>query len=214
MISPTPEPEGPYLDLEREAIATLAQHTTMEAELILVRDEGCLAESYNKGFKMAKGNLYACLHNDVIVPEGWDETMTPVAQAGDVAMPMLQEGYAYPGIPHWSERDCPPSQFDAPASNFMISAELFNRLDGFDEDFKPYHGEDIDLFLRASLEGAKLVRCDVTFRHFKGVSRKSPEEDKRVLEQVWKTYKAKWGEKPPIMRCSPIPGTLSPQEET
>lgn len=59
-----------------------------------------------------------------------------------------------PTLRRWLKLDRVP---DLLGSNFSISATLLERINGYNEDYQSYWGEDGDLFVRARNSGARLI---------------------------------------------------------
>lgn len=146
------------------AINTLHRLTEIPHELICVyHDESdSIASAHNEAFSLATGNLLCCVHNDTFVEPRWEKPLVSVAEAGDIAFPMIDETdcEAKPNEPWMTSSSC-----------FMLSRDLFERLGGYDEGFVGIHYEDWDLFMRAKQAGAKLVRCPSRVRHLRSVTR-------------------------------------------
>lgn len=149
-----------------------------------------IAEAYNSGFSRAKGDLFCCCHNDVIVPFGWNYLMERTAARGDIAFPMIDETKGF-----CEERGIAKTEpWQTPACLFTLSRVTWDRIGGYDERFADMHGEDIDLFRRAEETGSRLVRCDVTVIHHRGATR-SLVKDKgdAALVKAWHRFKTKHG---------------------
>jgi GT2 family glycosyltransferase len=58
-----------------------------------------------------------------------------------------------------------------PGCCFVITRRQWVSLNGFDEQFEFLHGEDVDLFTRATKMGIDLIQCDTTVRHKRGATR-------------------------------------------
>jgi len=126
-----------------------------------------ISEAYNLGFKESKGDILCCMHNDTIVPFGWNYLMDKVARRGDIAFPMVDESTGFCELRGIKKTE----SWQTPSACFVLSRESWDQLGGYDEQFKEMHGEDIDLFRRAELLGKNLVRCDVTVLHYRGATR-------------------------------------------
>lgn len=179
--------------LTKRASDELAKHTSSQYELIVIRhtpkDGVSISAAYNKGFKMATGEVFCCLHNDVFVMPGWDIPLIEVARRGDVAFPMVNEPTACESrgvrrTAKWQTTGC----------CFMLSRALWESLGGYDEGFEGYHWEDVDLFMRAAKRGAALVRCNSTVTHHRGATRSlALDEEDFYFQKNFARYKEKWG---------------------
>lgn len=136
-------------------------------QMVYNKERMAISEAYNLGFKQAKGDIFCCLHNDVMLPFGWNHLMDQVAREGKISFPMLKEEKEFCRL----RGIIPTEPWQTPACCFMFSRDLWDRLGGYDEQFKEMHGEDIDLFKRAEDMGVKLVRCDVEVYHRRGATR-------------------------------------------
>ena len=178
----TPEIEG----MTRRAVDALVANTTGDFELrvlvnggpvmtfppdprivpIYMAERASIAKAYNLAFSGARGEMFACVHNDVIVPPGWNE---PLAAAAE-------DGFAFPA-PIEDSAECAlrgikplPANFPTGCC-FMFPKAVYEALDGFDEAFEGCHFEDTDLWMRAINAGRRLVRADVAVEHGRGKTR-------------------------------------------
>lgn len=177
--------------MTREAIRTIRENTEGSApELILVRNGGKelqisrgeiglpgvtldypdglpLGQAYNRGFEKAHGDTYCVLHNDVELPPGWNIPLEKAAAKGHIGFPMIDEEKGFPELRHVNR-----TMIGQPtASCFMMSKDTWDGLGGYDEEYRGFHWEDMDLFYRAHKSGIRLIRCDVTIVHHKGATR-------------------------------------------
>lgn len=139
-----------------ETIKSIRKNTREDFEIILVDDNrkfSGLAAKYNHGFSQAKGDVFVNMHNDVILPGGWDVPLASAARSGYIGC-VFENGNIY-----------------IPSCCFSISRENWEKLGGYDEQFTGYHWEDTDLFLRSAQSGCGPVRCDVRVLHKRGASR-------------------------------------------
>ncbi len=135
-------------------------------------ERASIAKAYNKGFSVSQGDYFCCLHNDVLVPEGWNIELQKEADNGNIAFPKLDEEGSDDPTPSWMPPGC----------CFVFKRELWDRLEGYDEQFEDFHCEDTDLFHRALKLGAKLIQCDVTVKHLRGQTRfLLPDKGKAIL---------------------------------
>jgi hypothetical protein len=125
-------------------------------------ERSSIAHAYNLAFSCAKGDTFACVHNDVSVPAGWNEALEAELEAGaGIAFPQLAE----------DEQECllrgvGTTQRGLPTGCcFMLRKALYEALGGFDEVFEGCHFEDTDLWMRALDHGERLARGDVTVAH-------------------------------------------------
>ena len=125
-----------------------------------------IAQAYNLAFSCARGDVLACVHNDVVLPWGWNEPMAEV----------MGDGFAFPRAYEDAEecatRGIKPLPEDFPTGCcFMFPRSLFDRLGGFDEQYEGCHFEDTDLWMRSLMVGRKLSRADVVVLHGRGKTR-------------------------------------------
>lgn len=202
--------------MTREAVRSVVENTAGEYELILFKnggdvldwtiyEEGAkglqlatdrkerlgLATAYNRSFSRAKGDVFCVLHNDVVLPRGWDVPLTDAAKKGYLAFPMVDESRSnceLRGIPKTKE-------WQTTGACFMLSRESWSALGGYDEEYKGFHWEDTDLFYRAMNTGIRLVRCPVTIIHYRGATRTfTKTEERGHFEKNMDYHKAKHGD--------------------
>jgi len=170
---------SPQIELmTRKAIGTVHKNTIGEYEMIIVLngsprignyddfkpitlpERQSIATAYNIGFQEAIGNYFCCLHNDAFVTRGWNLSLQKEASKGNIAFPEIKGEETDP-IPEWMPPGC----------CFVITRREWIKLGGYDENFEPLHGEDIDLFTRATKAGIKLIRCNSVVYHKRGATR-------------------------------------------
>jgi glycosyltransferase involved in cell wall biosynthesis len=200
------------LSMTEDAIESVERHTVGPWELILIwqgeledlknrqhvrvlpRERGDLAALYNEGFSYAKGDVFCVMHNDVLVPFGWNQPLEFAAMQFKIAFPMIDETGSFS-----ERRGIKPTEPDATTGAcFAMSRGIWNQLGGYDEGFKGYHGEDVDLFLRAHKLSIPLVRVDTTVIHHRGATRSlngimNPEE-MHYFDKNMAYLRSKWGE--------------------
>lgn len=138
------------------------------SRLVLFEKRVSIAEAYNAGFKEARGDYFACCHNDVELPAGWETPMKSLVDAGRaLAFPSVDESGSdcdRRGVPKTDAWLCP-------GCFFMMRAAVWRELGGYDEAFLEMHWEDTDLFYRARKRGIALERAPVTVIHRRGLTR-------------------------------------------
>jgi len=212
-------------NLTRKTVRSLARNTVGEYELVLLRnggkeldwtleDEGVpgkqfstdngvrlgLASAYNKAASLSSGDVLCVLHNDVLLPQGWNVPLEDAARKGCIAFPMVDESHS-----HCNLRGIVKTEpWQTTGSCFMLSRETWEKLGGYDEGFRGFHWEDTDLFTRAHFSGIRLVRCDVTVEHYRGATRTyTKSEEKENFEQNMECYKKKHGSVLPYISVTP-----------
>lgn len=170
-------------DMTRRNVATLLENTTGDFELrvlfnggpavalpaderivpIYMAERSSIAKAYNLAFSNARGDVLACVHNDVSVPEGWNGKLAE--RMGDgFAFPVISEDAA-----ECAQRGIKPLPANFPTGCcFMFPASLLRALGGFDEAFEGCHFEDTDLWMRAK---RPLSRANVVVIHGRGKTR-------------------------------------------
>ena len=173
-------------EMTRRNVATLLEHTVGEFELrvlfnggppvalpaddrlvpIYMAERSSIAKAYNLAFSQARGDTFACVHNDVTVPYGWDERMAEAVGDG-FAFPMVLED-----AQDCAERGIGQTQAGFPTGCcFMFPRALYEALGGFDEQYEGCHFEDTDLWMRALKDGRRLSRAAVVVTHGRGKTR-------------------------------------------
>ena len=203
--------------MSREAVRSVVENTVGEYELILLKnggevldwtiyDEGVrnglqlstdrrerigLASAYNRGFSKATGDVFCVLHNDVVLPPGWNVPLEEAARKGCIAFPMVDESRS-----NCEHRGVPKTKpWQTTGACFAMTRETWTNLGGYDEEFKGFHWEDTDLFYRAMNAGIRLVRCLVTIIHYRGATRTfTRDEERGHFERNMEIHKAKHGD--------------------
>jgi hypothetical protein len=138
---------------------------------IYMAERSSIAKAYNLAFSGAKGDHFACVHNDVTVPRGWNAAMQAVCEDG-IAFPAVEE----------DEQECRSRGIGTTQKGFptgccfLLARETFEALGGFDEVYEGCHFEDTDLWMRAVEAGRRLVRADVAVLHGRGKTRTALED--------------------------------------
>ncbi len=128
-----------------------------------------VARAWNMGAQLADGNYLCYLNDDVSVGEGALERLVAHLESDSSV------GEVGPAGSFW--RDCQHARFveaDGPVEAdvvsgfaFMLRAETFHRLGGFDVGFTPAGCEEIDLSYRIRQAGLKcIVDQGVAIKHF------------------------------------------------
>jgi len=135
---------------------------------IYMAERSSIAKAYNLAFSEARGDVFACVHNDVAAPRGWDVVMRD-AMVDGFAFPMVLEDAR-----ECAERGIGTTQAGfPPGCCFMFPRALYAALGGFDEAFEGCHFEDNDLWLRGMLAGYPMTRANVEVEHGRGKTRTS-----------------------------------------
>lgn len=180
----TPEIEA----MTRRNVETLLANTTGEFELrvlfnggppmaleyderltcIYQSERSSIAHAYNLAFSCATGDYFAGVHNDVSLPEAWNEPLVEAAQTG----------VAFPGVLE-DARECAQRGVGTtqptfpPGCCFVMRKALYEALGGFDERYEDCHFEDTDLWMRVLAKGEPLTRAAVTVWHGRARTRTS-----------------------------------------
>jgi len=128
-----------------------------------------VARAWNMGAQLADGKYLCYLNDDVSVGEGALERLVARLESNP------EVGQVGPAGSYW--RDCQHERFveaDGPVEAdvvsgfaFMLKAETFHRLGGFDVGFTPAGCEEIDLSYRIRQAGLKcVVDQGVAIKHF------------------------------------------------
>lgn len=148
---------------------------------------GC-AGAWNQGVRHCDSEWVVILNNDVVVSPGWLEGMLSFADEHrvDVVTPAIREGeYNYEIVPY--ARDFVARMGEvrrmgvANGICFMVHRRVFERIGGFDENFRIGQFEDTDFFRRAVLAGFRLGTTGRSFlHHFGSVTQNALRQKKGV----------------------------------
>jgi GT2 family glycosyltransferase len=175
-----------------------------------------VAAGANLGFAHASGDHLVLMNSDVVVTEGWLETLIRAAedhpQAGLVG-PVTNSVAGVQKLPRVGYDQESLADLDLFArmhgqatrgndelvmwlSGFclLVKRDLLARIGGFDERFGRGNFEDNDFCLRSFLAGFQaLVATDCFVHHFGGLSYEDAGVDYEAeLEEKWETFKDKW----------------------
>lgn len=125
-----------------------------------------ITKALNDGFKMARGDIYCPMHNDVELPYRWDVMLYKMAKKGAMAFPFVEENKA-------CNMRGAPQMFSGqiPSCCWMLSKAMWDEFGGMDENFEDIHWEDTDFFMRAKKAGKQFVRCNTKVFHYRAATR-------------------------------------------
>jgi GT2 family glycosyltransferase len=161
----------------------------------------------NAGAELARGATLAFVNPDVTLSEGWLERLLRVLDEGPavwlVAPTLLDDDgsiqecgqvlYADGTTRPLHRRPDVPEPFDvdyASAACWLVRADRFRELDGFDEAFHPAYFEDVDFALRVQQAGGRCVvdpRAEVTHHAGSGTPDRPPpaHTQRQLLQSKW-----------------------------
>jgi glycosyltransferase involved in cell wall biosynthesis len=127
----------------------------------LLHPEGTIAQLRNHGVTHSTGKVLIFLDADIRLTHDWTSNITPVATSltsGDRIL--TGSWYSIPDDPNWIEKYWfkPLERGDNSHINsghLIISRQLFDEINGFDEKLET--GEDYDISIRAKAAGIKLI---------------------------------------------------------
>lgn len=153
-----------------------------------------IAPSWNDGIRVARGKYIAVINDDIVVPDGWLESMSKCFEEHDdcgVSAPSVEH---LPDLPIGSGIVEKMSWF--PGSCFMLSQETVKLVGEFDEQFVPFNCEDIDYWERLTIQGLKMYRNFDKFVKHKEGDVLHTLDYKNVDNENVKKLLAKWGYDP------------------
>lgn len=150
-------------------------------------NRGC-AVAWNQGVNAFAADWTVILNNDVLLAPGWLDGMICFAGQANcqVVSPGIREGELnYPFEEYAREftaRMADAARFGvADGICFMVQRDVFERIGGFDENFRIGVFEDADFFLRARRAGFRLGITGRAFiHHFGSMTQKSLRVDRKV----------------------------------
>jgi hypothetical protein len=152
-------------------------------EVILIRNARSAAEGLNLGVKRAAGDLIVCVHQDVFLPEGWDEQLIRQIEMAERELGPIGVAGVY-GVGHvmrredalavrrigrvddrgrWLDEGVP-----LPASAATLDGLLLVVPRGAPLEFEPelgFHLYDADICLQAAERGLGVVTLDAPCHH-------------------------------------------------
>lgn len=155
-------------------------------------NRGC-SGAWNQGIAAAaEAEWVVVLNNDVIVPPGWLGGLITAAQRWrlDIVSPAVREGehnYDIDSYAHeYMSSMCSAVRHGkAHGICFMVNRRVFEKIGGFDENFRIGQFEDKDFFLRATKAGFRLATAGCSFlHHFGSVTQDALRKNKTVKPYV------------------------------
>ena len=133
------------------------------------------AAAWNQGLHASATDWILFLNNDVLAPAGWLENLVAFAEksGASVVSPALGEGeldYDFGGY----AREFMAAMHAATRPHiesgvaFLVHRRVFERVGGFDENFRKGGNEDTDFFWRAQAAGFKLATTGSSYLHHFG----------------------------------------------
>ncbi len=177
-------------DLARRELADFPH-----AKVIDNARDGGIAGGQNAGAAAARGKLILFLNNDTwLEPDCLEQLVREFkAQGADAASPLGMDYddntfqslggtgldlFGMPtGRPPAHTSDC----FTVTGCGFLVDADLFHRLDGFDEEYF-LNCEETDLSWRILLAGGKIIGVPAARLHHRGAAGVNPAGQTKVIE--------------------------------
>lgn len=193
------------------------------------KSERTYSEANNQGARIARGKYFVFLNNDVFLPENWSEVLIEtfeknpeigiqgakllypngLVQHAGIAYRKLRNGlklhyHIYLSKPGTAPCVSKSREVQAVTGAFLaIRRELFERIGGFDENYKFGH-EDIDLCIAARKAGFKVwYNAEITATHLESMTKKIKGLDYFALKfndpnsidfQNYVYFHRKWGD--------------------
>ena len=140
-----------------------------------------VAAAWNQGVMAGQSEWVVLLNNDVILPDGWLESLIGFAvdENMDIVSPAIREGDYNYDIAEYSRRftqmmRCVVRRGVADGICFAVRRKVFEKIGTFDESFCIGQFEDTDFFRRASSAGFSLGITGRSFiHHFGSVTQKA-----------------------------------------
>ncbi len=162
---------------------------------------GC-AYAWNQGITAACSSWVMFLNNDVIVTNGWLEGMLEFAaeRQVDIVSPAIREGPCNYDLESYAENFVSRMKRHARIGVadgvcFLVRTAVFEKIGGFDENFRIGQFEDVDFFRRAAMAGFRLGITGRSFiHHFGSVTqnqiRRVENSSYQVANRAY--YRRKW----------------------
>lgn len=207
---------------EKEETFAYLKEAAMEHENLRVEDAGFefnWSKLNNYGMKLAKGDVYVCLNNDVeVIEPEWLTRMVEKAVRPDVGVvgglllyedDTIQHAGVIIGMGGWADhifKGMKPQHYGSPYVSPMVTRNVsavtgacmavskatIEKIGGFDENFIVC-GSDIELALRANQNGlVNIYDPNVRLYHYESKSRdasKIPQIDFDLSDKMYKDYR-------------------------
>ena len=151
----------------------LAQRTGLR--VIRNPENRACAAAWNQGFQTVKTKWTVFLNNDVLLTPGWLEQLIAFAEKNgvDIVSPATGEGDLDYDLEVYARNFTNKMKSvrrrgTAQGPCFMVARAVFEKIGGFDENFRKGGNEDKDFFWRARDAGFKLCVCGCSFIHHFG----------------------------------------------
>jgi GT2 family glycosyltransferase len=133
------------------------------------------AAAWNQGLQASATNWILFLNNDVLTPVGWLEKLVTFAEksGASVVSPALGEGELDYDLASYARefmttmREVSRPHIEGGVA-FLVHRRVFERVGGFDENFRKGGNEDVDFFWRAQAAGFTLATTGASYLHHFG----------------------------------------------
>lgn len=120
-------------------------HPSVVVVKVLGEDKFSLSRARNIGAASAKGNIFVFVDADHITNTGLSSHIYEMMERAD-----------------WSSSGSSPREADI-CGFLCVKKDVFNNIGGYDEVFKGWGGEDIDIMVRIRMSGAVFSQIDTKF---------------------------------------------------
>jgi len=220
------------LEVNKRFISSIRQYTRGKYELILIDNASTdkaaikffqqsadkyfrftkivsLAQAWNKGIELSKGEYVAVVNNDIVVPPNWFEplkqTLDKNKKAGMVSpitLWLLQGRYGNSIVKKIDKNFKKPYKLQRFKEIVWGEFMVFKRkalldVGGFNEIYKKVHGEDLEMVFQLFDKGYDVfVDPRVFVYHEGGVTHKANIRTKAELDRAqqenWKLFLSRW----------------------
>ena len=154
--------------------------------VVLPKNEG-FGHAVNSGLELAQGNILIISNNDIIFTPNWlSELIKPLELGFDISSIVTSDQ-------GWETKDL-ISEGDRFGSLWAMKRKVYDKLGGFDEQFKGGYFEDTDYYLQAQREGFKIGKNWNGLVEHKGRGTfEKVDPDNKVFLRNKELFKQKWG---------------------
>lgn len=167
-------PHWPRSPEHDELLRRCVRSIPADEKIIIVNDGTGMGKAINKGLELATGDYFIISNNDC----EWE--------SGDIQEMCNPEAITFP--------DNMPGQWRLPRSFYCMPRWVYEKVGGYDEQFKVGYFEDDDLIRRWQEANIPLIEMKtIHVKHMPGMTLDKLPDRQAIFDENKQKFEAKWG---------------------